>query len=121
MFDVMVQSGTVCDGTGSPAIRADVGIVGEKIDSIGDLTRAEARRMIDAQGMVVAPGFIDTHTHSEGDLLVNPQHANGLRQGITTEIMGLDGMSFAPLSSQNYSLYRRYLGGILGDSVEGLT
>ena len=121
MFDVMVRGGTVCDGTGSPSIRADVGIVGEKIDAIGDLTHAEARRMIDAQGMVVAPGFIDTHTHSEGDLLVNPQHANGLRQGITTEIMGLDGMSFAPLSSQNYSLYRRYLGGILGDSVEGLT
>ena len=120
MFDVMVRGGTVCDGTGSPSIRADVGIVGEKIDAIGDLTHAEARRMIDAQGMVVAPGFIDTHTHSEGDLLVNPQHANGLRQGITTEIMGLDGMSFAPLSSQNYFLYRRYLGGLLGDSVEGL-
>jgi N-acyl-D-amino-acid deacylase len=120
MFDVIIRGGTVYDGTGCPAIRADVGIVGEKIDAIGDLSNAEARRFIEADGLAVSPGFIDTHTHSEGDLLVNPQHANGLRQGITTEIMGLDGMSFAPLSAQNYSLYRRYLGGILGDSVEGL-
>ena len=73
-------------------------ITGETIAAIGDLSRSEARRVIDATGMTVAPGFIDTHTHSEGALLTDPQHAYGLRQGITTEFLGIDGMSYAPLS-----------------------
>ena len=66
--------------------------------AIGDLGRAEARRVIDAAGLVVAPGFVDPHTHAEGALLTDPQHAMGLRQGITTEFLGIDGMSYAPLS-----------------------
>jgi N-acyl-D-amino-acid deacylase len=70
--------------------------------------------------MVVSPGFIDTHTHSEGALLTDPQHANGLRQGITTLILGLDGMSYAPLSADNYLIHRHYLGGLLGDPPEDL-
>ena len=76
--------------------------------------------MIDAAGLIVAPGFIDTHTHSEGDLLVDPQHACGLRQGITTEFLGIDGMSYAPLSPENYRMYRRWLAGILGYPPEDL-
>ena len=120
MFDLIIRNGSLYDGTGAPPLNADLGIRGEKIDAIGDLSSAGAHRIIDAAGQAVAPGFIDTHTHSEGDLLVNPQHANGLRQGITTEIMGLDGMSFAPLSAANHSLYRRWLCGLLGDEVEGL-
>ena len=118
MFDVLIANGAVVDGTGAPGFRADVGIVGDRIDAIGRLVDAEARRVIDADGMVVSPGFVDPHTHSEGDLLVDPQHANGLRQGITTEILGLGGMSFAPLSAPNYRLYRRWLAGILGDPPE---
>ena len=120
MFDLIIAGGTVVDGTGSAEYRADVGIKGEIIDAIGDLSMAQAARMIDAKGMVVSPGFIDTHTHSEGALLVDPQHANGLRQGITTLIMGLDGMSYAPLSPDNYRIYRHYLGGLLGDPPEDL-
>ena len=115
MFDVVIIGGTVVDGTGEPGYRADVGLIREDVQAIGDLARAEARRVIDATGMVVSPGFIDTHTHSEGALLIDPQHANGLRQGITTELLGIDGMSYAPLSTDNYSVYRRWLGGLLGD------
>jgi N-acyl-D-amino-acid deacylase len=118
LFEVIIAHGTVVDGTGAPGFRSDVGIAGEKIDAIGDLADAETLRLIDATGMVVSPGFVDPHTHSEGDLLVNPQHANGLRQGITTEILGLGGMSFAPLSAPNYRTYRRWLAGILGDPPE---
>ena len=118
MFDLLIANGTVVDGTGAPGFRSDVGVVGDRIDAIGHLAGAEARRVVDASGMVVSPGFVDPHTHSEGDLLVNPQHANGLRQGITTEILGLGGMSFAPLSAPNYRLYRRWLAGILGDPPE---
>jgi cytosine/adenosine deaminase-related metal-dependent hydrolase len=63
--------------------RADVGITGEVVAAIGELSQAVARRVIDATGLIVSPGFIDTHTHAEGGLLVDPQHANGIRQGIT--------------------------------------
>ena len=120
MLDVAIVGGQVVDGSGIPASRADVGIIGEKIEVVGDLSRSPTRRVIDATGLTVSPGFIDTHTHSEGALLVDPQHANGLRQGITTEMLGLDGMSYAPLSPANYRTYRRWLGGLLGDPPEDL-
>ena len=120
MFDVVIIGGTVVDGAGGPGYRADVGISGDTVDAIGDLSKAETRRVIDATGMVVSPGFIDTHAHSDGALLVDPQHANGLRQGITTEILGQDGLSYAPLSAANYPVYRRYLAGLLGEPPAGL-
>ena len=120
MFDILITGGVVYDGTGAPGRLADLGITGEQIAAVDDLSTASATRTIDANGLAVAPGFVDTHTHSEGDLLVNPQHACGLRQGITTEVMGLDGMSFAPLSRANHTMYRRWLAGLLGDPVEGL-
>ncbi len=120
MFDVLILNGVVVDGTGAPSRRADVGIVGERIEAIGDLGHAHTRRVVNAAGLTVAPGFIDTHTHSEGDLLVNPQHACGLRQGITTEFLGIDGMSYAPLSADNYRMYRHWLSGILGYPPEDL-
>lgn len=120
MFDLTITGGTVVDGSGAPGYRADIGIVGETIEAIGDLSRAESARSIDATGLTVAPGFIDTHTHSEGSLLIDPQHANGLRQGITTEFLGIDGMSYAPLSGDKYRMYRHWLGGLLGDPPDDL-
>ena len=114
MFDLLIKGGTVIDGTGEPAFRADVGISGDRIGAVGDLAAADAARTIDAAGRVVSPGFIDTHAHSDGALLLDPQHASGLRQGITTEFLGQDGLSYAPLSTANYNMYRRYLSGLLG-------
>ena len=84
MFDVIISGGLVVDGTETQSFTADVGVVDDKICDIGDLGGQESRLNIDATGLIVSPGFIDTHTHSEGDLLVNPQHANGIRHGITT-------------------------------------
>ena len=115
MFDALILGGVVVDGSGGDAYRADVGVVGEKIADIGDLRDAAARRVIDATGLCVAPGFIDTHTHSDAALLTDPQHAAGLRQGVTTEILGQDGLSYAPLSPENYRLNARYLAGLLGE------
>ena len=103
MFDVVILGGTVVDGTGAPGYRADVGINGETIEAIGDLSQAETRRVVDATGHIVSPGFIDSHAHSDGVLLIDPQHADGLRQGITTEILGQDGLSYAPLSCPRIS------------------
>jgi N-acyl-D-amino-acid deacylase len=120
MFDLILTGGTVVDGTGVPAFRADIGVSGETIVAIGDLGKADASRVIDASGLVVAPGFIDPHTHAEGALLTNPGHPMGLRQGITTEFLGIDGMSYAPLSPANYRLYRRWLAGLLGEPPEDL-
>ena len=114
MFDVVIVGGAVADGSGSPRVRSDVAIEGDTIAAIGDLSSAEASRVIDATGHLVAPGFIDTHAHSDGALLVDPQHANGLRQGITTEILGQDGLSYAPLSHDNYLISRWYLSGVYG-------
>ena len=66
--------------------RGDLGISGERITAIGDLSAASAKTTINARGKIVAPGFIDTHTHSEGSLLIDPQHANGLRQGMPVTV-----------------------------------
>ncbi len=114
MFDVLIIGGTVVNGTGTPGVAADVGITDGKIAAIGKLSEASAARTIHATGLTVAPGFIDTHAHSDGALLLDPQHANGLRQGITTEILGQDGLSYAPLSHEDYLTYRQYLSGIYG-------
>lgn len=120
MLDVVIKGGMVVDGTGSPPTRTDIGINGEKVDIIGDLSLAEAHRIIDATGLTVSPGFIDSHVHSDAALLVDPQHSASLRQGVTTEILGQDGLSYAPLSTKNYRIYRRYLAGILGTPPEHL-
>jgi hypothetical protein len=120
MFDLVLRGGSVVDGTGAPAYRADVGVGCETIAAIGDLAQADASRVTDAAGLVVAPGFIDPHTHAEGALLTDPQHPMGLRQGITTEFLGIDGMSYAPLSPANYRPYRRWLAGLLGEPPEDL-
>jgi len=120
MLDIVIRGGTVIDGTGSAGMIADLGIQDGAIVSVGNLDGAAATRGIDATGLTVTPGFIDTHTHTEGTLLIDPQHENGVRQGITTEIFGLDGLSYAPLSRENYLLNRWYLAGLLGDPPEDL-
>ena len=114
MFDIIIKNGTIIDGTGNPPFQSDIGIKGERIEAIDHLDNVESNRIIDATNLIVAPGFIDTHTHSEGDLLINPDHEYGLKQGITTELLGIDGMSYAPLSKKNYLTYRHWLSGLLG-------
>ena len=87
-FDVVIANGRVVDGTGAPWFRADVGIVGDRIAAIGNLSSARAATRIDAAGQVVAPGFIDLLGQSEFNVLVDSRAASKITQGITTEITG---------------------------------
>ena len=98
-FDVVISNGRVVDGTGAPWFRADVGIVGDRITALGDLSAAEAGTRIDASGHVVAPGFIDLLGQSEFNVLVDNRVASKITQGITTEITG-EGVSIAPVNDQ---------------------
>ena len=113
-LDVLIRGGRVVDGAGNPWIYADVGIRDGLIVAIGRLEDAGARRTIDATGMVVSPGFVDMHTHSDYALLVDGKAESKIRQGVTTEILG-EGSSPGPLlgeaeASTRESLARYGLG-----------
>ena len=90
------RGGTGADGLGGEPVRADVGVAGERVAAVGDLSRAAAREEFDATGLLVCPGFIDAHTHSDAYLLVEPGAPSKIRQGVTTEITGNCGASAAP-------------------------
>ncbi|HEX2035274.1 MAG TPA: D-aminoacylase [Chloroflexota bacterium] len=96
MLDVLIRGGMVVDGTGSPWTRADVGVEGGRIVAVGNLPAAQAARTVDASGMVVSPGFIDCHSHSDGGALQNRYCESTLLQGVTTEVVGNCGSSPAP-------------------------
>ncbi len=109
MFDLIIRGGQVLDGTGTPAFRADVGIEGDRITAIGDLSGASANQVIDATGRVVAPGFIDMHTHSDFTLPVNPLAESKVRQGVTTEVVANCGLATAPVSPATQDQLLRYV------------
>lgn len=92
-FDILVRGGTVLDGTGAPAVRADVGILGDRIAAVGELAQAPAGRVIEAAGLRVAPGFIDIHTHSDISVLFAPDQASSIAMGVTTQVTGNCGLS----------------------------
>ncbi|HWV34078.1 MAG TPA: hypothetical protein VNZ55_00490, partial [Thermomicrobiales bacterium] len=98
-FDVIIRNGTVVDGTGEPARKADVGIRGDRIEAVGDLRAASAGDEIDARDRLVSPGFIDVHVHSEAQLAdaKNRMRYGSVLQGVTTHLTAPDGFGWAPL------------------------
>src|SRR5882762_8988626 len=96
MLDVIIRGGRVADGTGRALRRADVGIQDGTITQVGKLDGVKARTTIDAKGLVVAPGFVDVHTHSDITILVNPKAESAVRQGVTTQVFPNCGMGLAP-------------------------
>lgn len=91
--DIIIKNGTIVDGSGAPAYFADIAIVGDKIDYIGNLQDVDAPLVIDAHHKYVTPGFIDTHTHSDQTIWANAECQSSVRQGVTTEVVGNCGFS----------------------------
>ncbi|MCL0059040.1 D-aminoacylase [Dehalococcoidia bacterium] len=105
MFDIIIKGGQVIDGSGAPPVRADVGTKDGQIEAVG-IFNGEAARTIDAAGFIVAPGFIDMHSHSDFPLLVNPRAESKIRQGVTTEVIGNCGSSAAPVTKERLDLIK---------------
>jgi N-acyl-D-amino-acid deacylase len=113
-FDVVIRGGTIYDGTGSPGRRADVGIRGDRIAAIGDLSSAEAATVVDAAGLAVAPGFINMLSWATESLLIDGRSQGDIRQGVTLEIFG-EGSSMGPLSDEMKARMRKDMGDIKYD------
>lgn len=101
-FNVIIKNGTVIDGSGGKAFQSDVGIIGDKIAAIEDLKNATANVIIDGRGLVISPGFIDIHTHTDIELLVNSNAESKILQGVTTEVSGNCGDSLFPLNEIDF-------------------
>jgi N-acyl-D-amino-acid deacylase len=108
VLDLKIEGGLVLDGTGAAGSRADVGVVDDRIVAVGDLSREPAGRTLGAAGRVVAPGFIDMHSHSDWRLWANRRAESKIRQGVTTEVVGNCGFSPAPVSDEHLDALRGF-------------
>lgn len=115
-YDIIIRNGVIIDGSGNPWFRGDICIKDGRIKHIGQMGGADARHELEANGLVVVPGFIDIHAHSDFTLLVDPLAESKIRQGVTTEIVGQCGESAAPITDETVeyseekhpSFYRDY-------------
>jgi N-acyl-D-amino-acid deacylase len=110
MYDILIENGCILDGSGNPWFKGDIGIQDGKIAQIGSLKRKRARERMDAKGLIVAPGFIDIHNHSDAVPFVSPREEGRILQGITTEIIGNCGVSLAPVFKETQDLLKKYVG-----------
>ena len=118
---ILIQNGLIVDGSGDTPYNGDLLIEDEKILKIANkidasIDASEADRIIDADNRAVCPGFIDTHSHSDLKILENPYNEIKIRQGITTEVLGQDGLSMAPLPIEHISDWRKNIAGLDGES-----
>ncbi len=112
-MDTVIRGGFVVDGTGTPHRQADVGVHGGAVAAVGDLAHVEGARVLDAAGLIVAPGFVDIHSHSDFTLLADPRAQSAITQGVTTEVIGNCGHGCAPLGSAGDDA-ARFVGNIYG-------
>ncbi|MCX4532994.1 D-aminoacylase [Streptomyces sp. NBC_00841] len=119
-MDLVIRDAAVIDGTGTPSYRADIGIAGGRIaeirkESEGHGPRPTARRTLDAGGLALSPGFVDMHAHSDLALLRDPDHSAKAAQGVTLEVLGQDGLSYAPVDTRTLAEVRKAITGWNGD------
>ncbi|MBI5878528.1 MAG: D-aminoacylase [Chloroflexi bacterium] len=115
MYDIVIRGARIVDGAGNPWYRGGVAIRDGRIVAVGEVPAGDARQVIDAGDRVVCPGFIDSHVHADLVLLADPEFPGGLYQGVTTHIIGQDGVSYAPASTQTQAFYRKYFAAINTD------
>jgi N-acyl-D-amino-acid deacylase len=115
MYDLLILNGKIVSGKGNPWYWGDVAIAKGKIVKIGRLAKEQGEKVIDASGSVISPGFIDGHSHSDLFLFAAPGAEQKVMQGVTTENVGMDGMSVAPIDKKNIADWQRFLSGLAGD------
>ena len=116
-LDLAIRGGTVVDGSGSAGVGADVGIAGGRVVALGTLAQP-ARRVIDARGLVVAPGFIDVHSHDDMALIRGPRLDFKVMQGVTTVVVGNCGSGVAPVTADYRQHYEVFLSSVLGPAAD---
>src|SRR5689334_17097548 len=115
-YDTLIRHGKIVDGTGRAGFIGDIGIVGDTIAEIGTISpEAQAAQTLDAAGKIVAPGFIDIHTHADIALLARPQHLPKIMQGVTTEVFTNCGLGFAPVTGEGLEIQKKFIAGLFGE------
>ncbi len=114
-YDIVIKGGTVVDGTGAPGRRADVGILGDRVVEVGDLTGATATRTIDAEGRLVTPGFVDIHSHLDAQVAWDAPCSSSCWHGVTSVVVGNCGITFAPVKPTDHELLAKLM-----ESVEDI-
>jgi N-acyl-D-amino-acid deacylase len=114
-FDLLLKNARIFDGAGGPWFKADLAVEGDTIASLGAFGGARATIEIDCAGAAVAPGFIDAHSHSDLAVFEDASIAPKLMQGVTTELLGQDGIAAAPIRPEHKADWRRHLSGLLGN------
>ncbi|HWV77450.1 MAG TPA: amidohydrolase family protein, partial [Isoptericola sp.] len=113
--DLLIRDALVLDGTGAPGVVADVAVTDGRVTAFdegrSDARAAGAHRTIDAEGRALTPGFIDMHAHSDVQILANPDHRAKVSQGVTLEVLGQDGLSYAPVDERTRAAIRAQIAG----------
>ncbi|MGW0892655.1 N-acyl-D-amino-acid deacylase family protein [Saccharopolyspora sp. NPDC002578] len=110
-MDGVFRAATIVDGSGRDRYRGDVAVRGERISEIGPPGALDGERVLDADGLVLAPGFIDMHSHSDLQILAEPDHLAKVSQGVTLEVLGQDGLSYAPVDDATLAAVRAQIAG----------
>ena len=113
-YDLLITGGTLVDGSGTPGRPGTVAVEGGRLRLIGGTAAATSATTIDATGLVVAPGFIDLHSHAGLMILADRRHEPKVRQGVTTEVVGVDGLGYVPLAADDLAALVRMNAGLDG-------